>query len=133
MRSFIFFNIKKEYNITLSTDSMLCGRNGRHTLQSCISSICYVCGYQGKTKFQIVSINILTMIVSFLCMCDECTCLYIHCISVYGYVFVWKCKLCLPVFVWWTCVVFCIYVCTNVVLFDHMFGWPQGKTVVNHR
>ena len=38
--------------------------------------------------------------------CDECTCLYIHCMSVYGYSFVWTCELCLPVIVWWTCVVF---------------------------
>ena len=37
-------------------------------------------------------------------------CIYI----VNGYVFVWKCKLCLPVFVWWTCVVF-------VYIYEHMY------------
>jgi len=31
--------------------------------------------------------------------------------SVYGYVFVWKCKLCLPVFVRWTCGF--LYICMN--------------------
>ena len=37
--------------------------------------------------------------------------LYRLSMSVYGYVFVWKCKLCLPVTVWWTCVV--LYICMN--------------------
>ena len=42
-------------------------------------------------------------------------CLYIDCISeVWVFMnmfFVWKCKLCLPVFVRWTCVV--LYICMN--------------------
>ena len=37
--------------------------------------------------------------------------LYKLSMSVYWYAFVWKCKLCLPVFVWWTCVV--LYICMN--------------------
>ena len=49
---------------------------------------------------------------------------YNHGISVYGYVFVWKCKLCLSVFVWSTCVV--LYICMKNGCIVHMFGWPQG-------
>ena len=60
-------------------------------------------------------------------------CLYIDCISeVWVFMnmfFVWKCKLCLPVFVRWTCVV--LYICMNNWCIVHMFGWPQGRQVVN--
>ena len=36
----------------------------------------------------------------------------------------WKCKLCLPVFVRWTCVV--LYICMNTCCIVHMSGCPQG-------
>jgi len=45
--------------------------------------------------------------------------------SVYGYVFVWKCKLCVPVFAWYTCVV--LYICMNNCCIVHMFGCRQGR------
>jgi len=51
--------------------------------------------------------------------------LYKLSMSVYGYVFVWKCKLCVPVFAWYTCVV--LYICMNNCCIVHMFGWRQGR------
>ena len=88
------------------------------------------------TYWQLHTILATSFILSFL-SCDTCckllgcklrqsgslmnvyiclTVLYcITCIRVYGYVFVWTCKLCLPVFVWWTCVV--LYICMNKLLY----------------
>ena len=58
----------------------------------------------------------LTMYCSFLFINDRVWWMYMFVytlyklsMSVYGYVFVRKCKLCLPVFVRWTCVVLYIY------------------------
>ena len=61
---------------------------------------------------------LLTMYCSFLFINDRVWWMYMFVytlyklsMSVYGYVFVWKCKLCLPVFVRWTGVV--LYICMN--------------------
>jgi len=48
--------------------------------------------------------------------------LYKLSMSVYRYVFVWKCKLCVPVFAWYTCVVW-----TIVVLFTCLDGHREDK------
>ena len=71
---------------------------------------------------------LLTMYCSFWFINDRvCHELYIHCISVYGYVFVWMCKLCLPVFVWGTCVVFVyMYEKKCCIVWSHVWMAP-GK------
>jgi len=51
--------------------------------------------------------------------------LYKSSMSVYGYVFVWKCKLCLHVFVRWACVVF-VYMYEQLLYCLHVWMAP-GK------
>ena len=75
---------------------------------------------------------LLTMYCSFLCIHNRVRWMYMFVytwyklsLSVYWYVFVWKCKLCLPMFVRWTCVV--LYICMKKCCIVHMFGRPQRR------